>query len=289
MWGKPSKKVRGTGPLPTFVIAGMPKAGTTALAAHLQGHPDVFVAPQKEVHFFDTNFEWGVDWYRSQFAGAAGQPAIGDATPTYVATESNIERMASLLPEARVILVVRNPVDRAISHYWWMRGGAGLERRTFEDAVRAEMKDPDGTHTFPHFSYLAGSRYMTFVERLERYYSRESMLVVVGEDLRSDSINSFQTVCRFLGVRDDYEPHNLGADINPSFTRRSQRLHLLMLKTKAWRWLPGAYKLDMANRVPLVQQPIDPSLRHELRDWFAPSVASLSSYMGRDLAAVWTT
>jgi Sulfotransferase domain len=287
MWRRP-RRARGAGRLPTFVIGGMPKCGTTALAAHLQHHPDAFIAPQKEVHFFDKQFDRGVDWYKSQFADARDERALGDATPTYLVKDAVAERMAALLPDAKVILILRNPVDRVISHYWWMRGAVGFERRDFADAMKAELNDPEGTSTKPHFWYLAGGCYGTYLERLGRYYPREATTVVLAEDLRHDARAAFAATCRFLGISDEFEPAGLGSNINGAFMRRSEKLHAAMLRTKAWNWLPGAHRIDLANRKLLPYAPVDEGLRAELMEWYKPHTDAVSRFLSRDVGAIWT-
>jgi hypothetical protein len=273
--------------LPTYLIAGLPKCGTTALAAYLETHPEVFVAPQKEVHFFDQHFARGIPWYRSQFAGATAERAVGEATPTYMMRDDTVARIASVVPDVRLIVVLRNPVDRALSHYWWMRGAVGFERRDFEVAARAEMLDPTGATTRPHFGYLEGSRYAAHLDRLYRSFPPQAVHVVIAEDLRRAGQATFAGVCRFLGVTDDFQPPNIGAVVNRAFRRRSETLHLAMLRTRAWRWLPMARWIDHRNRVELSYEPLDPGLRHELMAWFSEDTARLSAALGRDLSQTW--
>jgi hypothetical protein len=247
----------------------------------------VFVAPQKEVHFFDQHFARGIPWYQSQFAGAAGERAVGEATPMYMMRDDTVARMASVVPDARLIAVFRNPVDRALSHYWWMRGAVGFERRDFEAAARAEMLDPTGAATWPHFGYLEGSRYATHLERLHRLFPPHMVHVVIAEDLRRSGRETFAGVCRFLGVADDFEPPNLGAIVNSTFRRRWETLHVAMLRTRASRWLPMARWIDQQNRVKLPIEPLDPGLRRELTEWFSEDNERLSSHLERDLSATW--
>src|SRR5688572_14326389 len=104
--------------LPDFLIVGAMRSGTTSLHKYLQAHPDVFVASGKEVHFFDRRYGRGLDWYRSRFAGVTTERVVGEATPAYMYDENAIARIAHDLPDARLIVVLRNPVDRAYSHYW---------------------------------------------------------------------------------------------------------------------------------------------------------------------------
>ncbi|HLF04873.1 MAG TPA: sulfotransferase, partial [Dehalococcoidia bacterium] len=87
--------------LPNFCIIGAQKSGTTSLAYYLRAHPDVFLAPGKEVHYFNANFEKGTEWYKSRFAGAGKQKAVGDATPNYLAHPQAPARMAGVIPDAK--------------------------------------------------------------------------------------------------------------------------------------------------------------------------------------------
>ena len=112
--------------LPHFLIIGAQKAGTTSLASYLAAHPGVVPSKRKEVHFFDLNYEKGVDWYRSHFPIARGQGLrrrmrgrrmlTGEASPYYIFHPLAASRAFDLLPAARVIVLLRNPVDRAYSH-----------------------------------------------------------------------------------------------------------------------------------------------------------------------------
>jgi hypothetical protein len=128
--------------LPNFVIIGAPRSGTTSLAHSLSQHPEVFVTMQvKELHFFDTNFDRGLDWYRQQFSGAdaAAAKAAGEATPTYMYDETAMSRMAETVPDARLIAILRNPVDRAYSHYW-MNRSLDREDLLFPVAIETEAE-----------------------------------------------------------------------------------------------------------------------------------------------------
>ncbi|MGH2726565.1 MAG: sulfotransferase domain-containing protein, partial [Actinomycetota bacterium] len=122
--------------LPNFLILGAMKAGTTSLAYWLGEHPDVFLAPGKELFFFNVPQRWelGVDWYRSQFAGSEGKIARGEATPGYLGHPQAAERIAATLPDVRLIALLRHPADRAYSQYWHNRA-TGTETRTFARMV----------------------------------------------------------------------------------------------------------------------------------------------------------
>jgi hypothetical protein len=128
-----------TGRLPTFLVIGAMKAGTSTLARALAQHPQVFVPRAKEVHFFDHHFGRGLDWYRAWFEEAGAVPAVGEASPTYMHNEGAWLRMARTLPDARLIAILRDPGDCAYSHYWhnvrW-----GREPLSFREALAAEFR-----------------------------------------------------------------------------------------------------------------------------------------------------
>lgn len=271
--------------LPNFLIIGAAKAGSTALAAYLGSHPDVFVASEKEVHFFDDHFDRGVDWYASRFGAVREERAVGDATPTYMYTDEALGRMADLLPDAKLIAILRNPVDRAYSHYWWMR--ALDERRPFDDAVHDEIlgrEQPDPE------KYVAAGRYVERLERVCRYYPRSSLHVVILEELRESPHARFAEVCRFLGVDDQVVPADLGAVHNPAYRLRSPALRTWMLRLHAWRRLPFdiASRIDKMNRVAFRPPPMDPQIRGELEGYYEKHNAALAAWLERDLS-VWSS
>src|SRR5919106_2306555 len=103
--------------LPNFFIAGTMRSGTTSLTRYFDDHPQVYLAPTKEIHFFDLKYERGLDWYGTHFSGANGAPAVGEATPSYVYLRDAVDRMAATVPDARIVVTLRNPVDRAYSHF----------------------------------------------------------------------------------------------------------------------------------------------------------------------------
>ena len=106
--------------LPNYLIIGAPKCGTTSLAAWLDEHPQVYMVPEKELHFFSGYWEQGLDWYEQCFV-PNGKPLVGEASPSYLENPVARERIASVLPGAKLIAMMRNPVDRAYSQYWHWR------------------------------------------------------------------------------------------------------------------------------------------------------------------------
>ena len=276
-------------PLPTFLIVGVPKAGTTSLAAYLSAHLEVFMTAEKELHYFDTDGH-DEDWYRAQFAGSEAARAVGEATPTYLYRERALKRMAALVPDAKLIVIMRNPVDRAYSHYWWSR--AIDERRDFATAVREEMAEApsdvplnwDGSPR-RQSTYTVAGRYHEVLVRLTEHYPRDAVLTVLFEDLRNDTARTYAEVCRFVGVDDDVEPEHLGSVLNPAYRVRSASLRRAMIRHKAWKKLPAglAQRIDRANRTTSPYPKMDQAIRAELLAWFAPANDALADWLGRDL------
>src|SRR2546425_2110424 len=166
------------------------KAGTTSLRAYLDAHPQVFSPP--ETHFFTRNYERGLDWYREQFAGAGEAVLIGDKPPDYMHTKTAMERMAAALPEAKLMAILRDPIDRAYSHYWHMRR-VGREGRPFEEAIEAEL-ERNGVI----FNYVDHGRYLVQLERVCSLYPRSNLLVLLFDDLAARPVETFAEACRFL-------------------------------------------------------------------------------------------
>lgn len=272
-----------SGRLPSFLIIGVPKAGTTSLAAYLDEHPDVFISRKKEVHFFDRHYDLGLDWYRDHFAASDRAAAIGEATPTYIYNDAAIPRIAEALPDARLIVLLRNPVDRAYSNYWYQRS-LGYERRGFAAAVDQEMQDPN----VKPFRHLRRGRYLPYLERVCQYMPRGALHVALFEDLRDHPKEVFGDVCRFIEIDDATIPTVVGRVEKQTTLLRSDRLRASILKHKVWKRLPErfTYWIDSLNRVDKTYPAMEPALRARLVEWFREPNRALGEWLGRDLS-VW--
>lgn len=278
------KAIDRPGVLPTFVIVGAVRAGTTSLARYIGAHPEVFLAPRKELHFFDVHYERGTQWYQEQFAGVSGETAVGEATATYLYDPRAIPRMAALLPEINLIAILRNPIDRAYSHYW-LRRARGKEAREFEEVVAAEVgRTIAAPEESVSDSYLDRGRYLGQLRRVLAHYPRESLHVLLLEDLRDSPGGAFASVCRSLGVDDSFVPPNLGLAMNPFMEFRSTRL-----RTRTRHASPLLRRLvGRLNGKRASYPPMAPSLRADLEAYFAAENAALADWLQRDLSA-WGT
>jgi Sulfotransferase domain len=203
--------------LPDFLIAGVPKAGTTALHAALVGHPDLYLSPVKEPKFFlsdgpppshggpgdvQTYQEhiWRRDDYEALFAKAPAGARLGEATPFYLHDLESHDRIRKLTPDVRIILLLRDPVDRAHSN-WTHLWNAGLEPEAdFLAACRAEPERiAAGWAQFWH--YLGLGLYGRQLEHLYERFSREQVLLLRYKELKDAPAATLDRVCSFLGVR----------------------------------------------------------------------------------------
>ena len=166
-------------PLPTALIIGAQKAGTTALYAWLRQHPTVVGPSWKEVNYFDRRYAKGERWYRGNFPRARGATVVAEASTGYLFHPLAPERAKALLPDARLIALVRDPVSRAYSHYQH-EVALGREPLSFEDAIDAEDERMQGelermladpayfSHAWWNYTYLARGLYAEQLERLAR-------------------------------------------------------------------------------------------------------------------------
>ncbi len=256
--------------LPSFVIAGTMKGGTTALLRGVKAHPDVVIASGKEIHFFDAHFDRGVDWYRSQFPAAVGSSTVGEATPDYMYEEAVIDRMTSTIPDARIIVILRDPVARAYSHYWH-NVRRGREPLTFEQALAAEPSSIDGSdpdRPKGHFAYMDRSRYIDQVRAIESRVGRSQMLVVANEDLRVHRTATLRSSWEFIGV----DPER--GDV--TIPRRRIRWYVRERLSPARRARNAPYP------------PIDDAVLRRLRAETHDDVVALEAWWGRDLTS-WRT
>jgi len=267
-------------PLPDFLIIGAMRAGTTALAHYLSQHPEIFISPVKEIHFFDRNSSRGLAWYRRHFSGAEGGKAIGEATPGYMYAPDAPGRMWAVVPHARLIAVLRDPIDRAYSHYWHNRA-LGLEPLSFAAAIEAEPRRLAGGGLGQRrYSYLDRGRYLPQLLRVCKHFSRDALFVILFEELRDHPAVTFAAVCRFLGVDETFTPPALGRPVNRFVQFRSGRLERIARRLPPL--LRGFVRRFNVVRVPY--PPLDPALRETLWRRLAADNQALAAWLGKDLS-----
>lgn len=201
---------------PGFLIIGAQKAGTTSLYDYLVLHPEVGPAQTKEVHYFDINGHRRESWYRGHFPpSSAGYKITGEATPYYLFHPFVPARVGARLPEVKLIVLLRDPVTRALSHHNYLCR-LGLETLELEAALDHEELRLAGqefrlanpryrSHEHQHHSYLARGRYAEQLERWFRVFSREQVLILSAEEFFARPHDVYRETLTFLDLS-DYDP-----------------------------------------------------------------------------------
>ena len=269
------------GRLPNAVIIGAMRSGTSSIAHYLGKHPMIFMAPQKEVHFFDRNFSKGLLWYEEQFAMAGSERVICEATQTYMYEQLALRRLAEFLPEARLIAILRNPVDRAYSHYWLNRA-QGKEILGFSEAIEAEparLASGDSQDRMT-YSYVDRGKYLIQLESVCSYFPRDALKVVLFDDLLDDPEGTYRVLCDFLEVDSHLLPSEVGRVVNSFRMFRSLRTWQLAKR------LPPRMRRAV-GRFNAREEPypaMDHATRERLCREYEVENRALSEWLGRDLS-----
>ncbi|MFZ0665720.1 MAG: sulfotransferase [Acidimicrobiales bacterium] len=197
-------------PLPSFIIIGAQRSGTTSLYNWITQHPDVAPASQKELHYFDgSNYDRGERWYRSQFPIVSGRRRSCESTPQMLYNPVSPKYVAKDLPSStKFVVLLRDPVERALSHYWLSRkNGAETEEIVTAFALERERLAREdeafraGRYSYAHhkFSYVARGDYATQLARWFSCVDRDRMLVLESERLFSDQDRRL-TLTSWLGL-----------------------------------------------------------------------------------------
>jgi hypothetical protein len=270
-------------PLPTFLIIGAPKCGSSALYAHLAGDPRVVLSRSKEPAYFTAEYGRGQAWYEAQFPGEG--EAVGEATVGYLSDPLAAERIHDLLPDARLVVLVRNPFDRARSHYWW-RHNNGVEARSLDEVLT------EGARAFPIRDGLYSANLQPFL----RLFAPEQILVLRDVDLRPGT-GSLARLWTHLGLTEPVLPADV-AVANTATERRGAGSALAMRGLHKLRGLrsiaPSSVRrlgaravegADRATRRPFVAPPLTPDQVSVMAEHFLPDLGDLEDLLGAGLEA----
>ena len=196
--GWPWRRLR----LPHFLGLGTQKGGTTSLQKLLEQHPGVYLPPCKEVHYFSLHAQQPASWYAAHYGEARRSQRRGEITPYYLFHPQAPERIRALLPKAKLIVMLRDPVERALSQVFHARRH-GFESLEVADALAAEpqrLASGDPFSAQKH-SYVARSRYLEQLDRYESLFPRRQLLVLKSEDLFQDTGDVWERIQFFLKLR----------------------------------------------------------------------------------------
>ena len=256
------------GALPNLIVIGAQKCGTSGLHFYLSLHPEISVSRPKELNFFIAERNWplGVDWYRSHFDPSA--KVRSEASPNYTAYPQHLEvpeRMHSVVPDARLLYMVRDPLDRIAAH--WVHNYA----------KRREKGDLGATLLHPNTSYLARSHYHAQLQRFLRLYPRDRMMVIEQEELRASRLATLRRVFEFAGVDPEFSHPGFAAERHrtsrkrrsTAITRMMQRLDRRTGRVPAARIRAAVGSVIPFGRsieLPGVREALPPETLRSLRD-----------------------
>jgi Sulfotransferase domain len=270
--------------LPTFIVIGAMKSGTTSLASYLSTHPDVFVTDPKEPRYFTQQWDKGQDWYEALFDGAGPATARGEASTDYSKAPqvpSPAGRIAALVPDVRLVYLVREPVDRIRSQYVHRAARFNetkIERRPLDETVRSKP------------IYLDWSRYGAQLEPYLEHFDRTQILLMTSERLRHDRAAALADVFTFIGVDPTIPVPNLHEERNRGAEKR--RMPRWVRPARKVLWKAGIYgRLSPEQRVRvqrfLQREDIEAVVTPEIERWILAELAEdlqrLRAIAGPDL------
>ena len=298
-------------PLPNFFVIGAPKSGTTALYDCLKQHPEIYMSPVKEPHFFAFDgqppvcvgpagsfFRQNVVWrpldYFALFAGVTNQRVVGEASAGYLRSPLAAQRIKQYVPDSKLVVVLRQPADRAYSDYVYRiqrdeeTAGSFPEALAHEDARRTKG-------WADKFFYAQNGCYLTQLSAYYNLFRREQIRVYLYEDWKESPQAMLRDLFGFLQVDESFSPEVRRSNV--SLIPKNHLLHTLYMRATSFvrtrlSFLPGAARgtavailQGMNNRCNLVAPPaIDPEIRHQLTDWYREEIVSLQDLIGRDLS-----
>lgn len=285
-----------------FFIVGAPKAGTTALYYFLSQHRDIFMPASKENLYFvdDEIFAQGESYLEPFYHEAAGEQLLGGAHAGLMFFPYAVRRLHAYNGAMKLLAVLRNPIDRAYSAYWFARRNGTESAPTFEEALSKEDKRLGLTYREQmELGYLAQGRYARQIEDCMDAFGRERVYVALNEDLEERPEATVQAVLGWLGVAPDLSGMHLRERVNPAGIPRSRLLHELLqgydspLRRWSRRTVPRRLRYQLRTRLigPIMKRnlrtvrypPMNPETRQRLAAYFRPYNQCVARLIGRSL------
>lgn len=290
--------------LPTFIIIGAAKAGTSALHRYLNQHPEICLSSKKELDFFLPTEDWNsLDPYEtkvryaSNFTSCQHEKAVGEISPTYLYDPDSARMIHSVLPEVKIIAILRNPVDRAYSHFLMDQPGLGVTAADFERLVCTDGAEPRQLRDYWQY-YKNFGFYGAQLQRYFRLFPRKSVAVFLYDDYVCNTKIFFQDLFRFIGVDEQFLPDtsvrfHVGGFPNSWYKRYIYRVAMGSSKIKELTKLvlPAAsFRSFKARAVAFTSQgefkkePLSEMAREKLAQIYATDIRGLQILLGRDLS-----
>ncbi len=290
---------------PNFFIVGAPKCGTTAMNDYLSKHPEIFIPNIKEVHFFGQDLDITKGALRDEraylelFRGATTEERLGEASVWYLYSKTAAQELYTFNPDAKIVIMLRNPAEMLYSQHSQFLYNGNEDIEDFREALAAEperragQRIPKSAHLVDGLFYSETVRYAEQVERYVERFGRENVHIILYDDFRTDLPGTYRKLLQFLGVSDNFAPEF--AVVNPNKRARSALLRNFVqtppesIKRLSRVFFPRSLRqrvmkgLDQANIRYEARVPLDPELKGELEQRFAPEVEKLEQLLGHKL------
>jgi GrpB-like predicted nucleotidyltransferase (UPF0157 family) len=279
---------------PSFFLVGAPRCGTTSLYTYLKQHPEIYLSVDKEPHFFGSDLTpmpgtiREESLYLSLFAGAGDRPCVGEGSVWYLSSAKAPFEIRDFVPEAKILVLLRDPVQMAHSLYGLYRRTGNEDLPSFEAALAAEperrqgLRIPAGAYFPEGLLYTDAAKNAAKVERYVEVFGRENVHCILFDDFVSDTAAVYRRVLEFLGVDPDFVAE---------FDRKKASQRVRLQAIRQLRDLPP----EVRSRIQAAQMkrhesdspqaPPSADLTARLRPLFAADVARIGALMGRDLGA----
>jgi hypothetical protein len=276
---------------PNFFVVGAAKSGTTALYHALREHPDVYLPATKEPHFYayladrsKTRHLYDDETsarrsYRELYADVTNETAVGDSSTTNLVVSGAAAAIAQDVPDARIVAVLRHPVDRAFSHWCHFLAAGGEEIRDFAEALCQEQARREAGFPFT-YEYLGWGSYATQLQPFYECFGRERVLVHLYDDLRTDASAVVRDTLDFIGVDGSGAAASVARHNEMPVPRFPAMQRALARRGRAGRVMARWAAANLTRRLTL-----DPALRAELTAQLGDDISRLETLIDRDLSA----
>ena len=290
--------------LPNFLILGTAKAGTTALHTYLQQHPQIYLTPNKETNFFafegiDIDFQGIGDealkefsitdlaTYQQQFSGVTTESAIGEACPLYLYHSEAAQKIYDYIPDCRLIIILRNPVDRAYANFLHLIRDDREPFSNFDQALFAEQRRINSNwEWFWHYKQIG-----YYSQQIQRYYdlfNRDQIAIYLYEDLQDSPLDLLQNIFKFLEVDYSFVP-DFDLRPNKSGMPKNKILHQLLrkpnpIKTVLKPFFPASLRQKIQHRN-LAKPQMSLATRQKLTQLFREDILACQDLIQRDLSS----
>jgi hypothetical protein len=271
--------------LPDFVGVGAHRSGTTWIYEMLKSHPQVCMSPEKELNFFNQSYQKGVQWYESFFSKCNKNLTVGEFSPAYLADNRVPERMKALIPEVKLIISVRNPINQIYSRYCYM-----VSRQLYDKSFDCALKDG---------SYLIEQAYYyQHINRFLNFFERSQILILIYEDLERNPLSFLNQIYTFLGINNSYVPPNYIKRVHSTRMPRNRYLEASVVAIrKGLKGLQLFFLIEQIKKRRIAEKiralntkrtttfsDMDPTTRLRLNAIFKDENKMLSDFLGRDLS-----